>query len=93
MLNFIWAFMIFIGVVTGLLLGRTKEISDAVLASCVDSIELVITMMGAMCLWSGIMRVAEKAGLINSLARLLKEYFVFFSPGYQRIILPMVLLQ
>ena len=52
MLNFIWAFMIFIGVVTGLLLGRTKEISDAVLASCVDSIELVITMMGAMCLWS-----------------------------------------
>lgn len=81
MLNFIWAFMIFIGVVTGLLLGRTEEISDAVLASCVDSIELVITMMGAMCLWSGIMRVAEKAGLVNSLARLLKGVFRFLFPG------------
>ncbi|NLM74178.1 MAG: nucleoside recognition protein [Clostridiaceae bacterium] len=81
MLNLIWVIMIFSGVVTGLLMGRTKEISDAVLASCVDSVQVVITMLGAMCLWSGIMRVAEKAGLVNKLAKLLKGVFRFLFPG------------
>ncbi len=81
MLNLIWVIMIFAGVVTGLIMGRTKEISDAVLASCVDSVQVVITMVGVMCLWSGIMRVAQKAGLVDKLAKLLKGVFRFLFPG------------
>ena len=81
MLNVIWVIMIFAGVVTGLLTGRIKEVSEAVLASCTSSVSLVMTMLGAMCLWSGIMRVAQKAGLVNTLARLLKGVFKFLFPG------------
>lgn len=81
MLNLIWIIMIFAGVVTGLLTGRVKEISDAALASCGNAVELAITMLGAMCLWSGIMRVAQKAGLVDTLAKLLKSVFKFLFPG------------
>lgn len=81
MLNAIWAIMIFAGVITALFTGRTKEISDAVLASCVSSIQLIITMVGAMCLWTGVMRVAQKAGLVDKLAKLLRGVFKFIFPG------------
>ena len=53
MLNIIWVIMIFTGIASGLLMGRTKEVSDAFLESCVNAVELSITMLGAMCLWSG----------------------------------------
>lgn len=81
MLNIIWVVMIFAAVVAGLLLGRVKEISDALLASCGNAVNLAITMLGAMCLWSGLMRVAERAGLVDGLAKLLRGVFKFLFPG------------
>ncbi len=81
MLNIIWVIMIFAGILTGVLTGMTKEVSDAILGSCVSSVELVITMLGAMCLWTGLMNVAKKSGLVDSLAKLLKGVFKFLFPG------------
>ncbi len=81
MLNIIWVIMIFAAVVSGLLMGRVKEISDALLASCGSAVNLAITMLGAMCLWSGIMKVAEKAGIVDGLAKLLKGIFRVLFPG------------
>ncbi|MCX7772055.1 MAG: nucleoside recognition protein [Clostridia bacterium] len=81
MLNIIWVIMIFAGVVCGLLTGRTKEVSDAILASCGSAVNLAITMLGAMCLWSGLMKVAQRAGIVDSLAKLLKGVFKFLFPG------------
>lgn len=84
MLNIIWVIMIFSGIVTGLITGRTKEVSDAILASSGQAVNLTIIMLGAMCLWSGLMRVAEKAGIVDALARLLKGVFRFLFPGIPR---------
>lgn len=81
MLNAIWVIMIFAGIATGLLTGNIKEVSDAILESCISSVDLVITMLGAMCLWSGIMRTAQKGGLVDCLSRLLKGIFKFLFPG------------
>lgn len=81
MLNIIWIIMIFAGIVTGILTGRIKEISDAILESCKNSVDLVITMLGAMCLWSGIMKVAQKGGLVDYLAKMLKQVFKYLFPG------------
>ena len=81
MLNVIWVIMIFAGVIAGVLMGRTKEVSDAVLLSCGSAVNLAITILGAMCLWSGLMKVAEKAGLVDGLAKLLRGVFKFLFPG------------
>lgn len=81
MLNNIWAIMIFSGIVVGVLTGRTKEVSEAFLASCSQAVELTIVMLGAMCLWSGLMKLAEKAGIVDALARLLRGVFRFLFPG------------
>lgn len=81
MLNTIWVVMILAGIITGILTGRMGEVSDAVLESCVNSVNLVITMLGSMCLWSGMMKTAQKGGLVNGLAKLLKGIFKFLFPG------------
>ena len=81
MLNAIWVIMIFSGIVTGLITGRTKEVSEAILSSCSQAVNLTIVMLGAMCLWTGLMKVAEKAGIVDTLARLLRGVFRFLFPG------------
>jgi spore maturation protein A len=81
MLNVIVVVMIFAGVITALLTGRVKEVSDALLESCGNAVNLVITMLGAMCLWSGMMSVAQKAGLVDNLAKALRRLFKFLFPG------------
>lgn len=81
MLNKIWVIMIFAGIIVGLLTGRVREVSDAVLSSCGQAVNLAIVMVGAMCLWSGLMRVAEKSGMVERLARLLRGVFRFLFPG------------
>lgn len=81
MLNVIWVIMIFSGIVLGLIMGRAKEVSDAILSSCSQAVDLTLVMLGAMCLWSGLMRVAEKAGIVDALARLMKGIFKFLFPG------------
>lgn len=81
MLNVIWVLMLFSGIVLGLITGREKEVSDAILSSCGQAVNLALVMLGAMCLWSGLMKVAEKAGIVDALARLLKGVFRFLFPG------------
>lgn len=72
MINYIWYFILAIGIIFGLALGKGAVISKAVISSTNGAVELVIGLMGLMCLWCGIMKIAEKSGLTEKLAKLLK---------------------
>ena len=69
MLNYIWAFMILIGVVFGALNGKMEEVSKAALDSAGEAVSLCITMIGVMALWVGLMQIAQKSGLIAKMTR------------------------
>ena len=73
MLNWIWLGLIVIGVVLGGLFGRLGG-EEGVVQSAIASAELavfgiILPLTGFWMLWLGIMRLAEKAGLIGLLAR------------------------
>lgn len=70
MLNFVWGGLIIISVIAALLLGNTNELSTALINSGSSSIELLLTMAGIMCLWSGIMKIAEESGYTNAISKL-----------------------
>ena len=61
MLNYIWAFMIIIGIIYGSLTGHMAELSNAALDSAKEAVTLCITMLGVMALWVGLMQIAQKA--------------------------------
>ena len=69
MLNYIWAFMIMIGVIYGAMTGNMREVSNAALNSAGEAVSLCITMMGVMALWVGLMEIAQTSGLIARLTK------------------------
>lgn len=81
MLNYIWAAMIFVGVLYGAFTGNMKEITQAALESAGEAIALCISMAGIMAFWVGLMEIAEKAGLIKRLTGFLSPFITFMFPG------------
>lgn len=64
--------------------GHMGEMSDAILARSGEAVELVISLCGVICFWSGLMRVAQRAGLVEKLARLLSPLVGFLFKGIKR---------
>lgn len=80
MLNYIWAFMILVGVVYAAITGNMEAVTDAALNSAGEAVSLCITMAGVMALWMGLMRIAESAGLITRLASGIQPFLSFMFP-------------
>ena len=70
MLNYIWSFLILISVICSVALGNTQNLSNAFVDSAADAIQLLLTLAGIICLWSGLMKIAERSGLNALAARL-----------------------
>ena len=51
--------------------GRMEQLSGAVMTQAGEAVTLVLSLLGMLCLWSGLMRVAEQAGLTKLLSRAL----------------------
>lgn len=71
MMKWIFACMIIISTLFGALNGRIGDVSNALIQGSGNAVTLVISLMGAMCLWSGVMKVADEAGLTDMVAKLL----------------------
>lgn len=80
MLNYIWAAMIFIGILFGIMNGNVKEITEATLQSAGEAVSLCISMAGIMAFWVGLMEIAENAGLIRRLTGFLSPFITFMFP-------------
>lgn len=74
MINYIWFFMIFIGVIFGIFTGQGQAISEGIVGATTSTVELVFGMIGLMCMWCGVMNIAEKSGLMDKLAGLLRPF-------------------
>ncbi|MDF2540971.1 MAG: putative rane protein [Herbinix sp.] len=84
MLNYLWGFMIVIGITLGVLRGNIGEVSNATINSSKEAVMLCITMLGIMSMWTGIMQVARKAGLIAALTKALRPFIHFLFPDIPR---------
>ena len=68
MLNFIWVFCMLLGIVFALITGEMAAVSDGILSAGKDAVNLALTMAGVVATWSGIMKIAEKGGMISVLS-------------------------
>ena len=66
-MNYLWAFMILIGIVYGSLTGNLQSTADAALSSAQEAVQLSLTMCGIMALWVGLMEIAKDAGLVDKI--------------------------
>lgn len=73
MLNVIWLCMIVVAVLVGGFSGRLEVMTKGAFATAeVAVMEIALPLVGLMAIWMGMMRLAERAGLVRALARALR---------------------
>lgn len=71
MLSYIFSGMISLSFVYAIFSGNMGALSESVINGAKEAVELLITLCGIMCMWSGFMEIANKGGLTKIFARVL----------------------
>src|SRR5438270_2381805 len=72
MLNYIWFALLAIALIVAIFTGTPAAVTKAAVDSAKTAVDISLGLVGIMTLWLGIMRVAEKSGLISMLGRALR---------------------
>lgn len=72
MMNYIWGGMIVISLIVSIFTGRVEQTASAAISGAGDAVTLCISLLGIMCLFTGISKIGEEGGLINLISKALK---------------------
>ena len=70
-MNYIFSFLILTSIIIGIFSGNTENIVNEMLKACNVSVKIAFSLIGIMAFWLGIMRVAEKSGVIKVISKIL----------------------
>jgi len=80
MLNKIWPFFIIISFIYGIYSGNIFNVTNGIFESAEQTVNLCLSLLGTICLWNGIMKIAVETSLIEKLTKLLKPIISFIFP-------------
>ncbi len=80
MLNYIWFGLMAIALVVAAFNGTADAVTKGAIDSAKTAVEITLGLIGMMTLWLGIMRVAEAAGLVDLLGRMLRPIMRWLFP-------------
>jgi len=69
MVNIVWIVLIFGGFAAAIFNGRLEAVTQAAFDSAKYAVELCFGLIGIYALWLGLMKVADKSGLVKALSR------------------------
>ena len=70
-MNYIFFALIAISIIVGIFNNTLNEVVNAMLSACNTAVKISFSLIGIMAFWLGIMRIAEKSGLVQILSKLL----------------------
>ena len=82
-MSYIWVGLIALSIVASLILGNGSQLSAAIPQGAQAGVTLAISMAGSICLWTGVGKVMEKAGITGFLSRLLKPLLGRIFPSFR----------
>ncbi|NLI60284.1 MAG: nucleoside recognition protein [Clostridiales bacterium] len=80
MVNIVWLLMILLGFLAAALFGELEAASQAALDGAKYAVELCIGLLGIYALWLGLMKVAEKSGLVEAISRKMRRLMALLFP-------------
>lgn len=78
----IWTGMVLVSVLCGLLNGTGAAVAGAAMEGARAAVELCISMAGVLCLWTGVMEVLRRSGILSGLTRLLRPVLRRLYPDF-----------
>lgn len=80
MINIIWGIFIIVGIFYSIINGRAMEINNEIISSGTAAFDLIFDMMPLLVIWMGLMKIAEKSGLIKKIAQIMTPLLSFLFP-------------
>lgn len=80
MMNTVWALCILFSYIYSFFAGTTEAVTAAVFSGAEKAVELVLSLLGMMCLWTGLLSLAEASGLTKKVEHLLSPLIRFLFP-------------
>ena len=80
MLNIVWPIFIIISFSYAIFSGNLQNLNASIFDSVESAVNLSITMLGTMCLWSGIIHVAANTNIMKMMNKMLKPIIRFLFP-------------
>ncbi len=81
--NKIWLVIFCVSIIYGCFTGRVENMSNAILNIPKETIELLITLVGSACFWTGIVKVMEEAGIVKWLCKKIRPLFNLIMPSFK----------
>ena len=72
MVSYIWFFLIVVGIIFAIITGRLDIINDSILTNSSKALDLMLSILPVIVLWTGIMKIAEESGLLKKFAKLVE---------------------
>lgn len=77
----LWAGMLICGIVYAACSGNLDAVTEAILASAKEAVQLSIALAGVMAFWTGLMEIAQDCGLVDGLTRSIRPVIRFLFPN------------
>ncbi len=71
-MNYIFYFLIVISIICGAINGKLTDVVNSILTGAELSVKVAFSLIGIMAFWLGMMKIAEKCGLIKFIAKVIK---------------------
>ena len=80
-INIVWMLLIVLGFISSLIFGNLEHSTQSALEGAKDAVELCIGLAGVYALWLGLMKVAERSGLVELISKRIRRVMSLLFPG------------
>lgn len=84
MLNIIWPIFILVSIIYAIFSGNIGSINTTIFTSTESAVNLTISLLGTMCLWNGIIEIANSTSIIGKITKFLKPIMKVLFPEIKR---------
>lgn len=81
MINIIWLLLLVTGIGYAGWQGKIEVVTQGAISAAEGAVGLSFKLIGVMCLWLGIMKIAELAGIVRFISRILSPLICFLFPS------------
>lgn len=79
-MSYIWPLMMIFSFFCAIATGNMENLSSSIISGGTDAVTLAIKLAGVICLWNGLINIAEKSGLTKALCRILNPLLRIIFP-------------
>lgn len=84
MVSIIWGLFIFVGVLFSIVTGHIEALNNQILKGASDGINILLEMLPVLVLWTGVMKIAEDAGILQKFSNLVRPILRRLFPSLDR---------